>query len=391
MKSSTKAIHSPAPIADAYGALSVPVYHTAAYEFANAEIMSDAFCSRVPLPDYSRITNPTVINLEDRICHITGASKVHALSSGMAAISNTMLSLASQGSNIVGSKHFFGNTYLLISKTLARYGIEGRFVDTTNLQEVEKAVDENTCCIFTEIISNPQQEVVDLRALSQLAHSKGLPLVADTTMIPFTHFSARELGVDIELVSSTKYLSGGATCIGGLVIEYGSMPEFEASMQEMLINLGSYMSAHNAYMQTLGLENMAARYALESANTMELARRLRKLPQIVELTYIGLEDNPFHALAKELFNDSYGAMITLELKDRQACFDFLNRLKLVKRATNLFDNRSLAIHPASTIFGNFSPEQRRSLDVSEDCIRLSVGLEDVDDIFEDLAQALEGC
>lgn len=391
MKSSTKAIHSPAPIADAYGALSVPVYHTAAYEFANAEIMSDAFCSRVPLPDYSRITNPTVINLEDRICHITGASKVHALSSGMAAISNTMLSLASQGSNIVGSKHFFGNTYLLISKTLARYGIEGRFVDTTNLQEVEKAVDENTCCIFTEIISNPQQEVVDLRALSQLAHSKGLPLVADTTMIPFTHFSARELGVDIELVSSTKYLSGGATCIGGLVIEYGSMPEFEASMQEMLINLGSYMSAHNAYMQTLGLENMAARYALESANTMELARRLRKLPQIVELTYIGLEDNPFHALAKELFNDTYGAMITLELKDRQACFDFLNRLKLVKRATNLFDNRSLAIHPASTIFGNFSPEQRRSLDVSEGCIRLSVGLEDVDDIFEDLAQALEGC
>ena len=391
MKSSTKAIHSPAPIADAYGALSVPVYHTAAYEFANAEIMSDAFCSRVPLPDYSRITNPTVINLEDRICHITGASKVHALSSGMAAISNTMLSLASQGSNIVGSKHFFGNTYLLISKTLARYGIEGRFVDTTNLQEVEKAVDENTCCIFTEIISNPQQEVVDLRALSQLAHSKGLPLVADTTMIPFTHFSARELGVDIELVSSTKYLSGGATCIGGLVIEYGSMPEFEASMQEMLINLGSYMSAHNAYMQTLGLENMAARYALESANTMELARRLRKLPQIVELTYIGLEDNPFHTLAKELFNDSYGAMITLELKDRQACFDFLNRLKLVKRATNLFDNRSLAIHPASTIFGNFSPEQRRSLDVSEGCIRLSVGLEDVDDIFEDLAQALEGC
>ncbi len=391
MKSSTKAIHSPAPIADAYGALSVPVYHTAAYEFANAEIMSDAFCSRVPLPDYSRITNPTVINLEDRICHITGASKVHALSSGMAAISNTMLSLASQGSNIVGSKHFFGNTYLLISKTLARYGIEGRFVDTTNLQEVEKAVDENTCCIFTEIISNPQQEVVDLRALSQLAHSKGLPLVADTTMIPFTHFSARELGVDIELVSSTKYLSGGATCIGGLVIEYGSMPEFEASMQEMLINLGSYMSAHNAYMQTLGLENMAARYALESANTMELARRLRKLPQIVKLTYIGLEDNPFHALAKELFNDSYGAMITLELKDRQACFDFLNRLKMVKRATNLFDNRSLAIHPASTIFGNFSPEQRRSLDVSEGCIRLSVGLEDVDDIFEDLAQALEGC
>ena len=391
MKSSTKAIHSPAPIADAYGALSVPVYHTADYEFANAEIMSDAFCSRVPLPDYSRITNPTVINLEDRICHITGASKVHALSSGMAAISNTMLCLASQGSNIVGSKHFFGNTYLLISKTLARYGIEGRFVDTTNLQEVEKAVDENTCCIFTEIISNPQQEVVDLRALSQLAHSKGLPLVADTTMIPFTHFSARELGVDIELVSSTKYLSGGATCIGGLVIEYGSMPEFEASMQEMLINLGSYMSAHNAYMQTLGLENMAARYALESANTMELARRLRKLPQIVELTYIGLEDNPFHALAKELFNDNYGAMITLELKDRQACFDFLNRLKLVKRATNLFDNRSLAIHPASTIFGNFSPEQRRSLDVSEGCIRLSVGLEDVDDIFEDLAQALEGC
>ena len=142
-------------------------------------------------------------------------------------------------------------------------------------------------------------------------------------------------------------------------------------------------------MQTLGLENLEARYALESANTMELAERLRSLAAIRYVNYTGLQDNPFHEIACRQFNDTYGAMICIELSSPQACFDFLNRLKLVKRATNLFDNRTLAIHPASTIFGNFSKQQLHDLDVSETCIRLSVGLEDVDDIFDDIRQALE--
>lgn len=389
MKTKTKAIHCAYQGKDAYGALAMPVYHTAAYEFDNAEIMSDAFCSRVPLPDYSRVTNPTVIYFEKKVKELTAAEKVYALTSGMAAICNSLLSLCESGSNIVTSNHLFGNTWLLMSKTFARYGIETRFCNLCDLEAVKAAIDDKTACVYAEIISNPLQEVVDLKALADAAHARGKLLLADTTMIPFTRFSAKELGVDLELVSSTKYISGGASTIGGLAIDYSCGKEFNERMQEMMLNFGAYMTPHVAYMQTLGLENLEARYALESANTMELAERLRSLPAIRYVNYTGLQDNPFHEIACRQFNDTYGAMICIELSSPQACFDFLNRLKLVKRATNLFDNRTLAIHPASTIFGNFSKQQLHDLDVSETCIRLSVGLEDVDDIFDDIRQALE--
>lgn len=389
MKTSTKAIHSAYQAPDSYGALSMPVYHTAAYEFADADIMADAFCGRVPLPDYSRVTNPTVIYLEKKVREITGATGAYAFSSGMAAICNTLMCLAESGKTIITSNHLFGNTWLLISKTLGRFGVKSRFIDLTDLDAVRRALDSDSCCIYAEIISNPHQDVVDLKALSEIAHNAGIPLVADTTMIPFTRFSAKDLGVDIEVVSSTKYLSGGATTIGGLVMAYGECAEFMEIMKEMLLNLGAYMSAHTAYMQTLGLENLDARYTLEAANTLEIARRLRTLPAVKKVTYLGLEDNPFHELATSQFGGTYGAMLTIDLADRKACFEFLNRLKLVKRATNLFDNRSLAIHPASTIFGNFTEEERLALDIFDTTIRLSIGLEDADDIFDDLKQALE--
>ena len=149
------------------------------------------------------------------------------------------------------------------------------------------------------------------------------------------------------------------------------------------------MSPHSAYMQTLGLENLEARYNLESSNTLEIARRLSKLPSVKKVNYLGLEDNPFHSLAKAQFGGTYGAMLTIDLESQQACYRFLNRLQLVKRATNLFDNRSLAIHPWSTIFGNFTHEQKRELDIFDTTIRLSIGLEDVEDIYDNLRQALE--
>ncbi|MGN1210432.1 MAG: trans-sulfuration enzyme family protein [Candidatus Cryptobacteroides sp.] len=389
MKTSTKAIHSAYQAPDVYGALSMPVYHTAAYEFADADIMADAFCGRAPLPDYSRVTNPTVIYLEKKVREITGATAAYAFSSGMAAICNTLMCLAESGKTIITSNHLFGNTWLLISKTLARFGVKSKFIDLTDLDAVKNALDSDSCCIYAEIISNPHQDVVDLKALSGIAHNAGIPLVADTTMIPFTRFSAKNLGVDIEVVSSTKYLSGGATTIGGLVMAYGECGEFMEMMKEMVLNIGAYMSAHTAYMQTLGLENLDARYTLEAANTLETARRLRTLPNVKKVTYLGLEENPFHELAAIQFGGTYGAMLTIDLADRKACFEFLNRLKLVKRATNLFDNRSLAIHPASTIFGNFTEEERLALDIFDTTIRLSIGLEDADDIFDDLKQALD--
>ena len=396
MKQNTKAIHFSYQKPDAYGALTMPVYHTAAYEFADADVMADAFCGRVELPDYSRITNPTVIYLEKKVQALTGASSVWAFTSGMAAITGTLMCLAASGKTIITSNHLFGNTWLLISKTLGRFGVRSKFIDLTDLQAVRAAIDSDACCIYAEIISNPHQEVVDLKAISEIAHSAGIPLVADTTMIPFTKFSSRELGVDVEVVSTTKYLSGGATTVGGMVMAYGgqgsileSHTRFEEEMKDIQLNLGGYMSPHAAYMQTLGLENLDARYAVESSNTQRIAELLRTLPAVKKVNYLGLPDNPFHELAKKQFGGTFGAMLTIDLADQQSCFRFLNKLKLVKRATNLFDNRSLAIHPYSTIFGPFTAEQKRALDIFDTTIRLSIGLEDVEDIFEDFKQALD--
>lgn len=281
---------------------------------------------------------------------LTGAAEIIALNSGMAAISNTLFSIAAAGKNIVTSRHLFGNTYSFIAGTLSRFGVEPRLCDLTDIGAVEKVVDSNTCCIYVEIITNPQMEVADLQALSRIVHERGIPLIVDTTLIPFTEFDSHSLGVDIEVVSSTKYLSGGATSIGGLVIDYGTCPGFGKRMRtEMLLNLGAYMTPHVAYMHTIGLETLDARYRIQSANAAMLAGKLRILSAVKRVNYVGLKDNSYYALAQRQFGPTAGAMITIDLESKEACFAFINRLKLIRRATNLFDNKTLAIHPASTI------------------------------------------
>lgn len=389
MKKTTRAIHQPYKRRDAYDALSMPVYNAVAYEFDNAQLMSDVFCGRVSAPDYSRVGNPTVENLEQRVKGITGATDVVAFNSGMAAISAVFIALAQQGKNIVSSRHMFGNTYSLLTSTLKRFGVEARLCDLTNVEQVEQQLDDNTCCVYLEIMTNPQLEVVDIAALAALAHQRGIPLVADTTLIPFTEFSAKALGVDAEVVSSTKYISGGATSLGGLVIDYGTFqPLGRALRGELLFNFGAYMTPQAAYLQTVGLEVLDARYRIQAANALELAKQLQKLPQIKHVNYVGLPDNPYHELAKKQFGNTAGAMITIDLDSKEACFAMINKLKLIHRATNLFDNRTLAIHPASTIYGAFTDEQRSEMDVNDTTIRLSIGLEAVDDLLDDIKQAL---
>ena len=389
MKKTTRAIHQAYKRRDAYDALSMPVYNTVAYEFDNAQTMSDVFCGRIAAPDYSRVGNPTVENFERRVKGITGATDVVAFNSGMAAISAVFIALAEQGKNIVSSRHMFGNTYSLLTSTLKRFGVEARLCDLTNPAEVERLLDDNTCCVYLEIMSNPQLEVVDIPALAALAHARGIPVVADTTLIPFTEFSAKALGVDAEVVSSTKYISGGATSLGGLVIDYGTYERLGRALRgELLFNFGAYMPPQAAYLQTVGLEVLDARYRIQAANALQLARRMQALPQIKRVNYVGLPDNPYHELAKKQFGNTAGAMITIDLESKAACFNMINKLKLIHRATNLFDNRTLAIHPASTIYGSFSPEERQEMDVLDTTIRLSIGLEDVDDLLEDIKQAL---
>jgi O-acetylhomoserine (thiol)-lyase len=307
----------------------------------------------------------------------------------MAAIGNTLLAVSEQGKNIVSSHHLFGNTLALITTTLQRFGIEPRLRDLTNLEAVEAAVDENTACVFLEIVTNPQLEVADLKAISDIAHRKGVPVIADSTAIPFTETKLKELGIDIEVLSSTKYVSGGGTSLGGLVIDYGTRPEINKRVKyELLFNLGAYMTPQAAYMQTLGLETLDVRYQRQAENALKIAKELKYVDGIERVNYIGLADNPYHALAQQQFGKTAGAMLTIDLESKDACFRFLNRLKLVHRATNLFDNRTLAIHPASTIFGNFTEQQLAEMDVRQTTIRLSIGLEDKEDILADIEQAL---
>lgn len=402
----TQLLHTPYDKEDAYHSLTMPLYNTAAYEFDTAEAMEEAFCGRTDEYAYSRITNPTVQYFEKRIRTITGALSVTALNSGMAAVSNIFMTLAQSGGNVVTSTHLFGNTYSFLKNTLGAFGVEVRFCDLTNPEEVCAQIDHNTCALFLEIITNPQLEVADLKALAAVAHEAGVPLVADTTIIPFHVFRAGDFGVDIEIVSSTKYISGGATSLGGLILDYGTfdwshsprlcaMSEqfgrsaFTAKLRkEIHRNLGAYMTPQAAYMQTLGLETMEVRFSRQASTCLELARALQSLPQIVSVNYTGLESNSFYALSTAQFGPYPGAMLTFDLASREECFGFMNRLQLIRRATNLFDNKSLAIHPASTIYGTFTEEQRQCMDVSQKTIRLSVGLESVNDLLADIRQAL---
>ena len=386
MNKQTIAINNPYVRPDVYGALAVPVYNNVAFEFEDAAEMADAFCNRIKAPDYARVENPTVTNFEQRVKALTGADHVTAFNSGMAAISNTLLAASEQGKNIVSSHHLFGNTLALISITLKRFGVEPRLRDLTNLEAVADAIDEQTCAVFLEVVTNPQLEVANLKAISEIAHRKGIPVIADSTVIPFTETNLKALGVDIEVVSSTKYLSGGGTSLGGLVIDYGTFPEMNKRLKyELLFNLGAYMTPQAAYMQTLGLETLDVRYQRQAGNALWLAQELSK---VVKVNYVGLDSNPYHALAQQQFGPTAGAMFTIDLESKEACFRFLNRLKLVHRATNLFDSRTLAIHPASTIFGNFPEAQLKEMDVRQTTIRLSIGLEDKEDILADIKQAL---
>ena len=396
------------PKPDAYGALSMPVYHTAAFEFPTAKAMSDAFCGRSMAPSYSRIANPTTTYLEERVRQLTGAVSVTALTTGMAAISYALTAVSGAGLNIVASKHLFGNSVSLLRDTLGSFGVEVRFADFTHPDEVAALIDEKTSALFFEIITNPQLFVADIAALAEVAHARGVPLIADTTIVPFSAFRASEWDIDIEVVSSTKYISGGGTGLGGLLVDYGRFDwsqhpspalqvrtrrvgrkmAFTARVKtELVTNLGALMAPQAAYMETLGLDTLDIRFRRQASTTLWLARECQTVPQICRVNYTGLEDNPFHELSQRQFGELPGAVFTIDLESREAAFAFIDRLQVIRRATNLFDRKSLAIHPASTIFGLFTAEQCAAMSVPDTTVRLSIGLESPEDLLSDIRQA----
>ncbi len=403
----TRAVHAPFLKKDPHGSLHMPVYESVSFEFDTAEETEEAFLGRRPRHTYTRITNPTVEHLEQKIKYITGASGVIAVSSGMAAIANTILSVARQGENIVTTKFVFGNTYSLFERTLKPWGLETRYADFARPETIEPLIDANTRALFFETITNPQLEVADIQALAALAHRHKILLIADTTVTPLYFFNSKDHGVDIEVLSSTKYVSGGATTVGGIIIDNGTynwtqIPKLQKEAKqfgpftlltklkrEVYRNLGACLAPHNAYLQSLGLETLALRADRSCRNTKALAEFLGTHPKVKKVNYPGLESSPYYAVAVHLFGARCGALMTFELASKQECFAFLNRLKLLRRATNLNDNKTLALHPASTIFCEYPADLKRQMGVPETLIRLSVGIEDVEDLIADITQALE--
>ena len=395
---------------DVYGALSMPVYYTAAFEFESAKAMGDAFCGRSMAPSYARIANPTTTYLEERVRQLTGAVSVTALNTGMTAIHYALTAVSAAGLNIVASKHLFGNSVSLLRDTLGTFGVEARFADFTHLDEVEALIDDKTCALFFEIITNPQLFVADIKRLANIAHQAGVPLIADTTIVPFSTFRSVDFGVDIEVVSSTKYISGGGTGLGGLLLDYGRFDwsqspssalqartkkvgkkmAFTARVKtELVTNFGGLMTPQVAYMETLGLDTLDIRFRRQAETTLWLAKACQQLPGIKRVNYTALEDNPFYELSRAQFGPLPGAVFTIDLASKQAAWAFIDNLQVIRRATNLFDRKSLAIHPASTIFGLFTAEQCAQMSVLDSTVRLSIGLEAQEDLLEDIRQSVE--
>ncbi|MDR0558623.1 MAG: PLP-dependent transferase [Prevotellaceae bacterium] len=404
---STKIINNRFSKPDVHGAISLPVYRNSAFEFPDSESIAAAFQYKREDHTYSRISNPSIDNFESKIKVASNAENVISVSSGMAAIANTFLTVAYSGSNIVTSPHLFGNTFSLFKFTLAEFGVETRFVNTDNIDEVASAVDENTCAFFAELITNPHLEIANFPEISKIMKKRNVPVILDTTVIPWCGFDAGKCGIDIEVVSTTKYISGGATGIGGAIIDYGTfdwsankklaritnnpagISKFMHKMRtEIARNIGSCMSPDTASQQALGMELLQLRYEKMSEIAWQLAQYLQTNNKILNVNYPKLDTSPYKKISDALFVGNPGAMLTVSLKDKDECFRFMDRLQVFRRATNLFDNKSLVIHPESTIYGTFSREMKAEVGIEPNLIRISAGLENIDDLINDIENAL---
>jgi len=404
---STKVITAEFQKPDAHGSIASPVYRSAAFEFADSESIAAAFQNRIDAHVYSRISNPTVTNFELKVKAASGAESVAALATGMAAVTHTFFAIAYAGSNIVSSPHLFGNTFSFFKSTLSAFGVEMRFVNTDNLDEIAGAIDENTCAFFVESLTNPHLEVANLPEISKILKAKNVPMIVDTTLVPWFAYDAEALGIDIEIVSTTKYISGGATSTGGVIVDYGrfdwtknkrlaalaepkGMSRFMFKLRsEIIRNLGASMSPDTAYLHSLGLESLEVRYKQMTDTAYELARYFDAHPKVVKTGYPKLESSPYKAVSDAVFSGNPGAMFTLNLESREACYKFMDGLKIVRRATNLFDNKSLVIHPESTIYCSFSSEMKQLMGIEDTLVRFSVGLENAEDLKQDINRALE--
>jgi O-acetylhomoserine (thiol)-lyase len=392
---------------DPYGSLKIPIYETASFDFRNSEDVEKAFRGENDAYTYSRISNPTVSELQNRLKLFSGADHCLCVSSGMAAISNVFITLCSAGDNIITSSYLFGNTWSLFAKTLCSFGVEVRFTDMENHEEIFQNIDKNTRAIFLELPTNPQLIIFDVDAIAEIASSKNIPLIADNTVLTPYLFSCKAHNIDIEIFSNTKFVSGGATSIGGTILIHASekwqhVPKladnwaafgkdafYKRLYKEVYRNLGSCLSPHSAYLQLLGLETIALRIDRIIDNTFQTAVFLQTEKHVKQISQPGLPGDKYYNAAQKYMKGKSGCLINFELKDKDTCFAFMDALKMVRRGTNFCDNKSMIIHPASTIYWDFSDAEKERMRITNGSLRLSVGLENIEDITDDLKQAFE--
>lgn len=407
MKSfTTRSLNIPFPKKDPHNALAMPIYEAVAFEFASAEDIAANFRGELPAHTYSRTSNPTVEYFETKVKTLTGAHQVLALSSGMSAISATIMAVCGKGDNIISGNHLFGHTLALFENSLSAYGLETRFVDTGKPELIEKLIDENTRAIYFETVTNPQLEIADISLIAEIANKHGILLIVDSTVTPPSVFDSKSLGVHVEVMSTTKFISGGATSVGGLVLDNGlydwsknpncrafsekfKKDAFIARLRKNYYrNLGMPMTAHTANYMISGLDILELRVERCYGNCMKLGEFLNQNTQVKRVDYPGLKDSAFYGLAVKQFGGVPGTVMTFDLESQEACFRFMNRLKVIRRATNLNDNKSLIIHPFSTIYAEFPENERLRMGVRSTMMRLSVGIEGAADLIEDIEQAL---
>ncbi len=402
----TRSLHLPYVKEDPHHSLQMPLYESVAFEFESAEQMEANFRGEYAAHVYSRTSSPTVEYFELKLKTLTGSYGVLAVSSGMAAISNTIMAVAKAGENIISSTQLFSHTFALFQQTLPEFGLETRFSDLKKKEAIEKLIDEKTRAIFFETVTNPQLEIADIDMLAEIAKKHNILLIADSTMTPPNVFSAGKFGVNLEVISTTKYISGGATSFGGAIIDHGNFDwnhnsnfaqyvekfgdkAFIAKLRKNIYrNTGGSMTPQTAKFQIQGLDVLELRVDKCYRNCLVIGEFLKNHPKVQQVGYPGLKSDTRFDLAKKYFSGIPGTIMTFDLESKKACFQFMNKLNIIKRATNLNDNKTLIIHPHSTIYAEFPEDERESAGIRDTMLRLSVGIENAEDLTEDIKMGL---
>jgi len=414
----TKTLHAGQIPDPTTNARAVPIYQTTSYVFNSSEHAARLFALQEMGNIYTRLMNPTTDVLEKRLAEMDGGVGALAFASGSAAITTAVLNLAKCGDNIVSTQYLYGGTYNLFHYTMARFGIDVKFVDTSNPANVAKAIDANTKAVFMESIGNPKNNVDDFAAIARIAHDHGLPLIVDNTVTTPVLFRPIEHGADIVCYSLTKFIGGHGTSIGGAVVDSGKFdwssgrfPEYTtpdpsyhglvyhqalgpmAYILKMRVTLlrdmGACLSPFNAFLFLQGLETLHVRMPRHCSNALAVARFLEGHACVGWVNYPGLESHPDHGRAKHYLPAGQGAILGFGIKGgRKAGAKFIDSVKLCSHLANIGDAKTLVIHPATTTHQQLSAEEQVAAGVSPDFIRVSVGIEDVEDIIADLDQAL---